>query len=1713
MKLKALIVGLLALVAASASAQLNITNEYTSASTSSTVTVTWTTNNPASSSVKYGQNGLQYQTQTVPALVTSHSVTIKLLQPGPVYSYAAYSIDGSGNIAQGTTQFVALCGQATEPVAGTVNPFYEGGPYVMSFNRQSAASGVTPTICGQPMQETVSGVLNDFGSFSNNAGDSLKVIPGPGSWTVAVTDKGNLSPISIVSPLSQVTQDVSDQLKAAAALAGLTGCISNVLTARSWPPACAGGGGGGPLLQTNGVSNFLQSILNLQDGPNIHIVNTSGGNVQFTVTGIPTPLDVQTNSSDNASQTLLNFTNSSTITFTNPSGGVETAACNLATSSSFGCVQPDNTSITISGGILHGANQQIIQVNGTPITTESPANFQNTATVTWSNPSAGNIQATATGGGGGTQTVIEVNSIPTTPVSPVNFNNTTPSAPSGDLRVNWQQDLSGNVSGYVVPGPPGIETIIKYPTTGNFITIYPNSASITSDPTGGSSIFANGVSSSGFFVYACSGLLCNLAPHFSANFTNFSLPAGVSPSNVVAIWADSVNSVGITNGVLPNGGANVSSLSCGDGTHGSGALFATGNPPVTPYATQEVTSAIPGAGGTNIPSMTCNAILGATSSNGGILVNLNAIRLFVQLNITPPTPDNNLFIAPPLYYNTDLNQLGVNTVDLPSGNMISFPFVNLPIAPSTPNAIRLVTGTSDCLHTGTGNSLCYSDGSNWSLFSLGGSAVYSLTNTDGSLTFSPTTGNVVGSINLANANTWTGIQTFSNGISAGGITDSLITGTTQCIHANSSGVLSGTGTDCGSGGGTTYINVVASSTADTTVATINTKCNGGQTYWASEPLSLATGGTIGSGCNVMFVKGGVWTIASGQTVTFANPIQENDGPSQHFAGSGTVVYAASQQALPEWMGAVNDWNGSTGTDNAASINATIAALTTGGSVRFQGSKCYKTASVINVHISGISLLGSPTGLLDMATVITGLNSCIITTSATATILDIAGSSTSSHVHNTLVKDIQFARSVLPTGGASIGISNTHATGTVFKNTRSDDSYLDFYNSDTGNTNISDSFALWGANGITESTGTYCGFCIDDVAGASNASIVINNSQGASTGLTGIDSRALQLEGGLISDVIVNQFQAFQTAHGIYISTTASSAFHADDVHFTDSILDTLYTDAIYVNGVGNAATPGIEFKGGWANTTAGSYMVDLESSYGVRISDMQLGPNGGGTTALFYLHGGGIHQLTGNTTFGGFGVVYTNNGAALTVDGSIDNSITGNVFNNNPNGPITNVVFKNTSTNNTFISNVIQGGPTSSTGISLDSTSSHNRYVNLNAIVGYTTSINDSGTDNQLTTGTSAFSGLTGGTNTSAAMVVGSGASLGPTGTGTIQATNIASTITAGTNVTVTGSGTTASPYNISSSGGGTGGWNGTLHYTANHTLSSGDCQAALVFNCTSACALTLPNPQPTTTCSVLVQSIGTTTATITLGSSMTYNGGSSVPVLVNFALLPIMSDTATSTNYTAGTPLVAGSNVTLTPAANGVTIASTGGGGGGAITNLCSTVSLTNATCSSGKIVVTNGSSSFTVSSIPGTYLSMQMKGNFFFSSTSDQLILVTYNGDTGTHYGTTQFYAFSGGTGQPNSGTIAADAANKLGGTGSAAISGYSEWCKLEWIDYANTVAGKAYTGDCSNTQTSNLQFIRLQEGTWNDGSNSAITSIKFASNTGTFATNTYIALYGLN
>jgi hypothetical protein len=61
------------------------------------------------------------------------------------------------------------------------------------------------------------------------------------------------------------------------------------------------------------------------------------------------------------------------------------------------------------------------------------------------------------------------------------------------------------------------------------------------------------------------------------------------------------------------------------------------------------------------------------------------------------------------------------------------------------------------------------------------------------------------------------------------------------------------------------------------------------------------------------------------------------------------------QPKVEWFGAVGDWNGSTGTDNTAAMQACFDALTVGQCV-MQGL-AYKTTGTLTITRSGIGLAG------------------------------------------------------------------------------------------------------------------------------------------------------------------------------------------------------------------------------------------------------------------------------------------------------------------------------------------------------------------------------------------------------------------------------------------------------------------------------------------------------------------------------------------------------------------------------------------------------------------------------------------------------------------------------------------------------------------------------------------------------------------------------------
>jgi hypothetical protein len=96
--------------------------------TMGSATITWTTNEPASSQVEYGLTASYGSTTTVDAnLVLSHSVTLSGLSPSSSYHYRAVSVDNAGN------KTVSLDGDLT-----TLTQFTLTGSQVVNDSGQAA---------------------------------------------------------------------------------------------------------------------------------------------------------------------------------------------------------------------------------------------------------------------------------------------------------------------------------------------------------------------------------------------------------------------------------------------------------------------------------------------------------------------------------------------------------------------------------------------------------------------------------------------------------------------------------------------------------------------------------------------------------------------------------------------------------------------------------------------------------------------------------------------------------------------------------------------------------------------------------------------------------------------------------------------------------------------------------------------------------------------------------------------------------------------------------------------------------------------------------------------------------------------------------------------------------------------------------------------------------------------------------------------------------------------------------------------------------------------------------------------------------------------------------------------------------------------------------------------------------------------------------------
>lgn len=114
--------------------------------------------------------------------------------------------------------------------------------------------------------------------------------------------------------------------------------------------------------------------------------------------------------------------------------------------------------------------------------------------------------------------------------------------------------------------------------------------------------------------------------------------------------------------------------------------------------------------------------------------------------------------------------------------------------------------------------------------------------------------------------------------------------------------------------------------------------------------------------------------------------------------------------------------------------------------------------------------------------------------------------------------------------------------------------------------------------------------------------------------------------------------------------------------------------------------------------------------------------------------------------------------------------------------------------------------------------------------------------------------------------------------------------ITAGSNVTITGSGTSISPYNISSSGGGGGGGTVSINSVSTSTNAGSAAGTTYVYYCTGTITITLPTAVGNTNF-YYIKNVGTGVVTVATTSSQTIDGSTTITIPTQYQSYTILSN------------------------------------------------------------------------------------------------------------------------------------------------------------------------------------------------------------------------------
>jgi hypothetical protein len=387
----------------------------------------------------------------------------------------------------------------------------------------------------------------------------------------------------------------------------------------------------------------------------------------------------------------------------------------------------------------------------------------------------------------------------------------------------------------------------------------------------------------------------------------------------------------------------------GTGTIGIGSV-STGAVTITPATT--ITGALTLSGGLNTPLVGTYGGTGVNNGSNTITVAGN-FSTSAALAITAGTTGQLAYwssgtaiggenIASALTAGTNISITGTTNATISVSGVLPFSLggTNNGSITASNGGIFYSDGSKMQLLAGTATAaLCLQSQSNsapiWASCT-GGASVSSVSNSDGTLTISPTTGSVVASLALGHANTWTAAQTFSSSVTFNGSVSGAVTSVAAGIGL-SGGTITSTGT----------LSVTNPVTA--TVVTVQRFTSGSGTYTPAAGVKWIE--VIGCGAGG---GGGATTTNNGTdggATTFGTSLLTANGGAHGIANNGAGGAGGTASG-----GNVTNETGTAGSGQVLSGTFTNVAGGQGGASVFGGtaslSAAIGTGGAANGHCSG-----------------------------------------------------------------------------------------------------------------------------------------------------------------------------------------------------------------------------------------------------------------------------------------------------------------------------------------------------------------------------------------------------------------------------------------------------------------------------------------------------------------------------------------------------------------------------------------------------------------------------------------------------------------------------------------------------------------------------------------------------------------------------------------